>query len=154
MQNKGLLMSRDFILVCGPVPLFLHRKRHWQFGTNMQCMVLEIRLYAHILPCSRLHLAHYVDRMRVIFIVFLFKLKTVQYIAIKWILHWCIRMVDTNCWFTMKQFSLKFNCANLLDHLPEPIKSHIAYFWSSIFCLHNVFDDHSPKTVFRIWIRN
>lgn len=51
--KQGTLMSRDFILVCGPVPLFLHRKRHWQFGTNMQCMVLEIRLYGHILPCSR-----------------------------------------------------------------------------------------------------
>ena len=34
-------------------PFFLHRKHKWQRVANMQCMVLEITLYGHILQCSR-----------------------------------------------------------------------------------------------------
>ena len=54
-------------------------------------------------------------------------------------------MVNTNCWFTLKQFSFKLNYVKSLDHFLEEIKSHIAYFWSFIFCLRNVFDDRSPE---------
>ena len=77
--------------------------------------------------------------MKVIFIVFLFKLKTVQYIVIN--LNFALMYKDG--WYQLLIYLETI--FKSLYHLLEEIKSHVAYFWSFIFCLRNVFDDCSPE---------